>query len=364
MDPSRLPYQPKTKRDSAVMVCFLQCAPRLPQLTGGHCASSFGARRTTCATKRRPRARPTVWASNFSNNDGNGEDDDPELSRRVFLAGISGTTLVTAFAAYRFVIGEDVESRVYSRVAKRFPDFFPRETTPEERRKPLNTAFVNAYFNAVGDVAVNMKLISADELHREEEKVKERAFDLFFDDAPVNESLSNPSWLNFVLYSRLHVISRETSPQSRLEFVDQLARKTMKTLRTKPLQQTKDEAREHSEQWLGGIRSLLNEFVGLGWISGFRIEDFDGAPGSSWQDESRSSLTVYSFDPVTMQAAQLIGEEQFEEMSPKLSGWIKAYLMDSGIKVSFEDYYLDDAYRPDPEQFKPSQLATQFDLSM
>lgn len=303
-------------------------------------------------------------SSNSSNNDGNEEDEDPEFSRRVFLVGVSATTLFTALAGYRFVIGEDAESRVYSRVARRFPKFFPREATPEERRKPLNGAFANAYFNAVGDVAVRMKVISADELHLEEEKVKERAFGLFFDDGPVSKSLSNPSWLNFVLYSRLHVISQKMSPQSRLEFVNQLARQTMKKLRTTPVQQTRDEAREHSERWLGGIRSLLDEFVGLGWISGFRIEDFDSAPGSSWQDESRSSLTIYSFDPVTMQAAQLIGEEKFEELSPKLSGWIKAYLMDSGIKASFEDYYLDDAYRPDPEQFMPSQLATQFDLSI
>lgn len=280
------------------------------------------------------------------------------------MFGVSVTSLLTAAAGYRFVIGEDIESRVYSRVAMRFPKFFPKETTPEERRKPLNGAFASAYFNAVEDVAVRMKFITADGLRREEEKVKEKAYHLFFDDGPVTQSLANASWLNFVLYSRLHVISQKTSPQSRLDFVDQLARKTMKTLRTRPVQQTKEEAREDSEGWLGGIRELLDEFVGLGWISGFRIEDFDGTPGSSWQDESRASLTIYSFDPVTIQAAQLIGEEQYEEMSPKLSGWIKAYLMDLGIKASTEDYYLDDAYRPDPEQFKPSQLVTQFDLSM
>lgn len=341
---------------------FVQCASRLPHLAQVNASPAFCRRRVSHETKRRP--RPTACAPNSPNKNNNEEDEDPEFSRRVFLAGVTVTSLVTAAAGYRFVIGEDIESRIYSRITKRFPRFFPRETTPEERRKPLNAAFANAYFEAVEDVALQMKLVTKFELRQEEEKIMERAYDLFFDDGPVTKSLSDPSWLNFVLYSRLHVISQRTSPQSRLEFVDRLAKKTMKDLRTRPIQQTKDEAREHSERWLDGIRDLLDEFVGLGWISGFRVEDFDGAAGSSWQDESRGSLTVYSFDPVTMQAAQLIGEEQCEEISPKLSGWIKAYLTDLGIKANFEDYYLDDAYRPDPEQFKPSQLATQFDLSL
>lgn len=291
-------------------------------------------------------------------------DNDPETSRRVFLAGIAATTLVTAVAAYRFVIGEDIESRVKLRFVKTFPNFFPPQPTPDERRKPLNATFAAKYFDALESVAVQMGLMSAAELHREEDNVKKRAFNLFFQRGSVARTFSDSAWLNFVLYSRLHVISQRTSPQSRLRFVDLLSERTLKQLDTKPVRLTKEQARRDPDRWLVGLRGLLDEFISLGWISGYNIDEFDGGPGSSWQDESRASLTVYTFDPVTIQAAQLIGEEHYEEISPKLSGWMKAFLSASSIKASLEDYYLDDAYRPDPEQFKPTQLATQFDLSL
>lgn len=353
----------KHQAQSTIGISFVQCAPSLPQIGKKKLVPSVCTSQAASSSRRRP--RPTRCASNSSNDDDNNEEDeDPEVSRRVFMAGISVTSVVTAAAGYRFLIGEDIESRIYTRFTKRFPRFFPTEKTPEERRKPLNAAFAKSYFAAAEEVAVRLKLISADELRREEQSVKDRAYNLFFDNISVAEDLSNASWLNFVLYSRLHVISQKTSPKSRIEFADQLARNTMQKLKTTPFRQTKEEAKLNSERWIKKIDDLLNELVELGWISGFRIEEFDGGPGSSWQDESRASLTIYSFDPVTLQAAQLIGEEQREEISPKPSGWIKAYLKDMGIKATLEDYYLDDAYRPDPDQFKPSQLATQFDLSV
>lgn len=292
------------------------------------------------------------------------EDSDPQTSRRVFLAGISATTLVTAVAAYRFVIGEDVESRVKSRVVRKFPSLFPRESTPEERRNPLNAAFAARYFDALEAVAVQMALMSSAELHHEENSVKKRAYNLFFKGESVTRTFADSAWLNFLVYSRLHVISQRTSPQSRLRFVDLVSERTLRQMETKPVRLTREQARRDADEWLAGLRRLLDELVSLGWISGYRVDEFDGGPGSLWQDESRSSLTVYAFDPVTIQAAQLIGEERYEEISPKLSGWMKAFLNASGIKTSLEDYYLDDAYRPDPEQYKPSQLATQFDLSL
>lgn len=324
-------------------------------------------------SRRRPRSvtrasssgdRPGPKRRNQNNNDEEG-DEDPELSRRVFLAGVAATTTVTALAGYRFVIGEDIESRVRLRLSHRFPSLFPRESTPEERRGPLDAKFAQRYFDAVRVVSSEMRLLPDRDLLAEEAAVRGRALPLFFDDEPERRTVADPAWLNFLLYARLHVIATRTSPRQRLDFADRLARRTMRELRARPVPLAVDEARLRAETWLGGVRGLLQELVGLGWISGFRVEEFDGEPGSAWQDERRASLTVFALDPVTMQAAQLIGEEQYEEISPKVSGWISAYLKDSGIsKVSFEDYYLDDAYRPDPEQFKPSQLATQFDLAL
>lgn len=124
-------------------------------------------------------------------------------------------------------------------------------------------------------------------------------------------------------------------------------------------------ARVDPAAWLAQLTVLLKRLEEVGWISGFRVEEFDGVPGSAWAEEGRGSLTVYAFDPVTMQAAQLLGEDQFETIGPKVSGWLQVVLKMCGVaKVSFEDYYLDDAYRPDPEQFRPTQFATQFDLAL
>eukprot|EP00177_Eucheuma_denticulatum_P006279 GFKZ01011454.1.p1 GENE.GFKZ01011454.1~~GFKZ01011454.1.p1 ORF type:complete len:347 (+),score=36.68 GFKZ01011454.1:315-1355(+) len=344
-------------------ITFITSPPTRPVIQPGRAFHNATLRPLKRVTRRRPRV---ICATNDMNQtpESDDGDEDPEFSRRVFLAGMSISSLITAGLGYRFFIGEDVESRIKSRITSRFPELFPREPLPDERRLPINLAFAEKYFQALESVAVQMQILSAVVLHREEELVRERAFNLFFEGRTANRTLADPYWLNFVLYSRLHVISQRTSPQSRLDFVDRLSMQTLKLLEIALIPLDKEDARLHSGRWLAGLQDLLDEFVKLGWISGFRIEDFDSGTGSAWQDEGRASLTVYVFDPVTIQAAQLIGEEQYEEISPKLSGWMKAYLTALGISVSYEDYYLDDTYRPDPEQFKPSQLATQFDLSL
>lgn len=344
-------------------VTFITSPPTCPVTQKGRAYNDGRLRPSNRVTRRRPRV---ICATDDMNQrpTNDDDDDDPEFSRRVFLAGMSISSLITAGLGYRFFIGEDVESRIKSRIVSRFPKLFPRELPPDERRLPINLEFAEKYFQAIESIAVQMQIISAAVLHREEGLVRERAYHLFFERRPATRALADPFWLNFVLYSRLHVISQRTSPQSRLDFVDRLSKQTLRLLEIAPIRLDKGEARGNPSCWLAGLRGMLDEFVKLGWISGFRIEDFDGGTGSAWQEEGRASLTVYVFDPVTIQAAQLIGEEQYEEISPKLSGWMKAYLTESGISVSYEDYYLDDTYRPDPEQFKPSQLATQFDLSL
>ncbi len=139
----------------------------------------------------------------------------------------------------------------------------------------------------------------------------------------------------------------------------------MRDLPVQRVQHDAEWARGNPDKWLESVRALLDALVKVGWISGYRVSEFDGGPGSAWQEEGRASLTIYSFDPLPIQAAQLIGEEEYEEISPKVSPWIKAFLVDAGISnTSMEDYYLDDQYRPDPADFKPSQLATEFDLSL
>lgn len=316
----------------------------------------------TTSTSQCSRKYPILCANDNKNSTEEDDYQESPLSRRLFLLGTIVTSALTAAGAYRFVVGEDLESRIQKSIKIQFPSLFPRETTPEERRLPLNSSFAKLYYDAIEQTAIQMKLLTSTQLHKEEAVVQELAVGPFFGSQPVIKSFSNSDWLNYLLYARLHVICSRTSPKSRLDFVDKLSLITLKGLKTKPLKQSTEISRVNANSWIDSIRELLDELQNLGWISGYRIDDFDGAPGSLWQDEGRSSLTIFEYDPVTMQTAQLIGEEQYEEISPKLSGWVKAFLVASGIKVSYEDYYLDNAYRPDPEQYKPTQFASQFDL--
>lgn len=81
-------------------------------------------------------------------------------------------------------------------------------------------------------------------------------------------------------------------------------------------------------------------------------------------EEGRGELTITCDDVYTISCAQLIGEEQFEEISPKVSGIILALLGSYGLSCSSEDYYLDRVYRPDAHDYMPSQLVTQINFTV
>lgn len=299
-----------------------------------------------------------------NDNDANDSESDTELSRRVFLAGTVASTVFTAAASYRFFVGEDLETRVRTEIARRFPQLFRPDDSKGRRRQPLDASFAAAYFDALEKEALNMGFSSsAGQLHSAEAEVKQLAESLFFygdDNENVEKSTAsfdNADWLNFALYARLHVIAANTSPRSRLSFSEAVARRTLPLLQKEANKNA--ERRCNGAVWLGSVIGILQALVAVGWISSFRVEPFDGV---AWEEDKRATLTVYASDAVTMQAAQLIGEEAFEEMSPKVSPWIRLVLMDCGIRVSAEDYYLDDVYRPDPTFYKPTIIATQFDL--
>lgn len=303
-------------------------------------------------------------------NDDNKDETDTELSRRVFLAGTLVSTLITATVSYRFFIGDDLETRIATELSARFPRLFSKKKRKQPSRPPLDAQFAMSYFTALEATALDMGLIkNVDELRDEEAEIKRRAEPLFFFKGDENLSTSSnlnelvftdPDWFNFLLYARLHTIAGKTSPQTRVTFTNRLARKTIPLLRQEITDRDKAWIICDDASWLSGVTKLLQALVSKGWISSFRIEPFDGV---AWAEDKHATLTLYASDIVTMQAAQLIGEEAFEEISPKVSPWIKLALTDCGIGVSAEDYYLDDIYRPDPTFYKPTVIATQFDLT-
>lgn len=302
---------------------------------------------------------------NSSNNNKGDDDDDDEtdtvISRRVYLLGTLASTVITGTATYRFFIGDDEETRLRYQLSRRFPRIFAPAEEPNTRLPTsLDTDFATAYFNSVGEIAISLKLASSlNELKRDEQYVRSRARALFFyDGGPANSrpTFSNPDWLNFCLYARLHTLAQKTSPKTRMQFAERLAERTFPYLESS----ARGARVQDTDAWLQGMSEILHRLCAVGWISDFRIEPFDSL---AWTEDRRASLTVYAISPVVMQTAQLLAEEGFEEFSPKVSFWLVRYLRSCGICTSWEDFYLDDVYKPDPAFYKPTQLATQFDLS-
>lgn len=199
--------------------------------------------------------------------------------------------------------------------------------------------------STLSDTAVTMKLLTRNELENQENEVKRRARDLFFNGKDnVDEQITNPKWLNFVLYARLHAIGIHTNKYQREKFSENVARRL------------KIEGGEGVE----GIQQVMENLKHKGWISDWRVEGFEE---SEWLEEGRASLTVYAEQLVTMQASMLLAEEEMEDIAPKVTQWLRIYLEGAGVdKLTWEDYYLDDTYRKDPRQYAPSLIATQFDL--
>lgn len=310
---------------------------------------------------RRPRRARTCACSELD------EPTEPTaLSRRVFNAGILASAISTSWVGYRIIVGDDLKSRGVKLLRSRFPTLFPRESTPDERRGEADAVFARAYFDSLADSASELGIITKAELHSEEGDVQLRSRTFFFpnDEKAPFPRVTDPRWLNFALYARLHVIAMRTSPKQRASLTAAVAARTLPLLGAPPAQHSAAWARDNASVWLADVEALLDRLVSIGWISGYNISDFDSSAGSAWLEDGRAALTVYARDPLTIQAAQLIGEEQSEEISPKITAWIRLVLEAAGITVSSEDYYLDDTYRPDPADFTPSQLATEFDLSL
>lgn len=323
-----------------------------------------------------PRRKPCMQGNNRQSNDDNNDNDDDnlEVSRRVYLAGTAASTLITAVVSYRFFVGEDTESRLRTRLQARFPRLFAAPRTTLVRR-PVDATFAAAYFDALEAVALKQRLAaSSSELHTRERGVRQLASTLFFYDgaqAPssLQVDLSNADNLNFALYARLHCLAQGTSPAQRVAFQQALAKRTLPLVRAGDragnekgkgqAEQKQDATAGGQLYWVGGMEDILEALVRRGWIAAYDVGAVDA---QMWAEDGRATVTVYAKGALTMQAAQLLGEEAFDQLGPRVSPWLVTYLRDCGLAASCEDYYLDDVYHADPALFRPTQFASQLDV--
>jgi hypothetical protein len=326
-----------------------------------------------------------------SDNDG-GDDEDfrktPEggvetpVSRRLFVLGVSATGTIAVNQAVQLwddYYGDHLRERLTLPFQRAFPYLFEPVSTedlPSTRRAPLNPAFAKFFFDAHADVACDqLHLLSRSDLEQEESARAFASRDFFFPKGHVEPEAgaSPPIGLelayNFKLYCRVHSIGAHTSPQMRVEFSRALGAVCLAYIRkhvlkprgiTLPAASMRPEvAKDHADDWLLALRAVLEALVSLGWITEFKISDFDY---DMWNADGRGELTVDSTGPVTLQSAMLIGEEKMEEISPKISGIMYNVLMDYNLtNVSLEDFYFDLKYQKD---YTPQQLVTQFNFSL
>jgi len=249
---------------------------------------------------------------------------------------------------YRIVFGDDLKARIKKAVSLKFPNIFPRESTPDERRSFPDRTFVTDYYRLAGEISKSSSIPGLNLAKSENEirLIAQPLFDIYEDKVP--EDLTNSRWFNFVLYARLHVLAEALkTPSARGIYAGKLAAQTF------PLTEA------NSAFFLDDIDNLMKRLQTLGWISGYKMTDFDAL---DWDEIGTSKLSVYANDPYPLQTAQLLGEEDTPEVSPVISAWISIILENHGIVATYEDYYLDDQYRPDPVDFMPSQIVTTFDL--
>lgn len=308
---------------------------------------------------------------------------DPKLSRRVFLTGTVAISAIVTLATYRELNGEELPTAIGRKLSEIAPNFFGRSSKMDS--KPLlNSTFSKAYFEAIADSAISLGVVPSQEtLLDEEAAIRKRALSVFFskerlanddiqqiadnlDEIDLETCFGNEDLFNFILYARLHSIAERTSPQSRLQIATLTAEKTLpliwqvngRTLSNRSQQTAKD-----PDSWLQAINTILGALQSRGWLSSYRVE-FSDLDKTAWLTDGKTMLTVWVSHPVTMTAAQVIAGESFEELSPKVSPWLSVLLKRFGVNASAEDYYVDDTYRPNVADYRPSSIATQLNLSV
>jgi hypothetical protein len=334
--------------------------------------------------------RPMLWARARESTRSSNDDEDfrkspksgieTPVSRRLFLLGVSvtgGVVLNQGVQLWDDYYGDSLRDRLSQPFRRAFPSLFEPSSSlqiPSTRRASLNPAFASFFFDAHAAVACDqLRLLSHSDLARDEADVRDRSRALFFPKGQAEPDAGSDLMYNYNLYCRVHSIGAYTSPQTRIEFSRALGGRCLAYIErnvlapngTKlptPSRYRGESGKDHAEDWLIAIRVVLQALVDLGWISEFKVSDFDYMQGSTWREEGRGELTVDSTAPVTLQSAMLIGEEEMEEISPKISGILYNVLVKYGLSsISLEDYYMDIVYRKD---YSPQQLVTQFNFSL
>ena len=117
------------------------------------------------------------------------------------------------------------------------------------------------------------------------------------------------------------------------------------------------------------MNEVLDLFVSSGFCKGYKIGDgtkseiFDQYDDEDMADGASLNCLISVYEPATLSASlQITGEQS--RFSPEFVATTLAAMWDAaGIKSSYETYFVDNEYRPNPKDFFPNEQLLQFALS-
>lgn len=221
---------------------------------------------------------------------------------------------------------------------------------------------------AVGD----LHLVSAAELSAAEVARATRARSLFPSSLPANDadlaaaavSGADVGALNFVLYVRYATLADLipiTGDRQALAAAvgRRLLAEPVVGAPTGPPPTAADSA-----GWLSGLRRLLAGLVASGYCDAAEVDDAAFDATGLWSDERREALSVTLRGVAVLPSSQLVAEEGGGALgTAAASEVLVAYLAGVGVRADAFSFFLDEAYRRDPRDYKPTSVVTQLDVS-
>lgn len=120
---------------------------------------------------------------------------------------------------------------------------------------------------------------------------------------------------------------------------------------------------------ISSVTEILDEFTSAGYCKSYKLGDntkpaiFDEFDDEGFAGGAPIDALVSIYEPATLGASlQITGEQS--RFAPEYVGATLAAMWSSiGIKVSYETYFVDPVYRPNPKDYFPNEQLLQFTLS-
>jgi hypothetical protein len=228
------------------------------------------------------------------------------------------------------------------------------------------------------DRAGDDPLAIANDIRRRVETIRERTRRSFASKAPwMSDDVADQYYFDFTAYALWKTAAELLEDNlDRDKFVRNVGRKLVSKLQEEGIVK-KSNGGTTLVGSTSAVLELLTVFKSSGFCKDFRIRTFDDAGGPPPQsgvvfdtldDDSLSvggtaDCLVSVYEPATLGASLQINGEQ-SRFGPDLVGTSLAAIWENiGVKSSWETYFVDPEYRPNPKDYFPNEQLLQFTLS-